>query len=165
MDIYGYRFRSICLIVLMFIGGAAYSTAGGWGFFNFFFVLNIIYLIVTGKLERSLSRYILKLIMSFLLFIVIFAAGTLGCYFSGLFGTLSGPEPAATADYVINSAFYEISALSTVGLMPKIIQDEGIYYNFMAYATLAFSMLIGRLYYIVFPFLVSPGTEEGTSNG
>jgi Trk-type K+ transport system membrane component len=163
--IYGYRWRSICMITLMFIGGAAYSTAGGWGFFNFFFALHVIYLIVTGKLERALSKYILKLIASFLLFFAIFVGGTLGCYYSELFGTLSGPEPAAVADYLMNSAFYEISALSTVGLMPDVVQDRGIYYNNIAYVTLAISMLIGRLYYIIFPFLISPDVGEGKRNG
>lgn len=162
MNIYHYRERSMYIIALMFIGGAAYSTAGGWGFFNFFFVLHVLYLILTGKLERALSKYILKLIMSFLLFFSIFALGTLGCYASGLFGSLSGPEPAAAADYVMNSAFYEISALSTVGLMPEdMIQDGGIYYNLMAYVVLVFSMLAGRLYFVIFPFLVSPNDEGG----
>lgn len=155
-EIYEYRFRNIYIIVLMFIGGAAYSTAGGWGFFNFFCILYAFYLILTGKLERVLTKYILGLILSFLIFFSIFAIGTVLCYHSGLFGKLSGPEPAAVTDYVINSAFYEISALSTVGLMPdSMIQDEGIYHNDLAYWTLAVSMLIGRLYYIIFPFLVS----------
>lgn len=165
-NIYRYRLRGIYTIVLMFIGGAAYSTAGGWGFFNFFFVLYVIYLIVTGKLERALTKYVLRLILSFLVFLSIFATGTILCHISGLFGTLSYPEPAAVADYVMNSAFYEISALSTVGLMPNILQNAGIYYNNLAYWTLAISMLIGRLYYIIFPFLVSPTIpKEGTSDG
>jgi Trk-type K+ transport system membrane component len=161
-EIYSYRLRSISLIVLMFIGGAAYSTAGGWGFFNFFFALSVIYLILTGKLERALSKYILKLIMSFLLFLLIFVVLTIGCYLSGLFGTFSGPEPAAVGDYLMNSAFYEISALSTVGLMPEIVQNGSIYQNNGAYAILVISMLVGRLYYIIFPFIVSPSDEEET---
>lgn len=163
IDIYQYRLHSIYIIILMFIGGAAYSTAGGWGFFSFFCSLYAIYLIITGKLERVLTRYILQLILSFLLFFSIFALGTLLCYLSGIFGTFSDTdsEPAAIADYAINSAFYEISALSTVGLMPdSMIQNEDIYYNNLAYGTLAGSMLVGRLYYIIFPFLLSPASEE-----
>ena len=96
----------------------------------------------------------------FLVFLSIFAIGTILCYISGLFGTLFCPEPAAVADYVMNSAFYEISALSTVGLMPNVLQDAGIYYNNLAYWTLAISMMIGRLYYIIFPFLVSPAIPK-----
>ena len=159
--IYQYRLRCIYMIVLMFIGGSAYSTAGGWGFFSFFCSLYAIYLIITGKLERVLTKYILQLILSFIIFFSIFIVGTFFCYKSGLFGTFSGSDPAAIADYIINSAFYEISALSTVGLMPdSMLQDGGIYYYDLAYWTLAGSMLIGRLYYIIFPFLLSSGSEE-----
>ncbi|MBU7045629.1 MAG: hypothetical protein HXS54_04265 [Theionarchaea archaeon] len=161
--IYEYRFRNIFLMMLMFIGGASYSTAGGWGFFNFFCIISGFFLVLRGKLERALAKYILGLLLYLTIFFLIFAIGTTICYYSGLFGTLSGPEPAAVADYVINSAFYEISALSTVGLMPdSMLQDEGIYYHDLAYWTLAVSMLIGRLYYIVFPFFVSLfAPEEG----
>jgi Trk-type K+ transport system membrane component len=158
---YEYRIRSIYTIVLMFIGGAVYSTAGGWGFFNFYCVIFAFYLITNGKLEKVLVKYILGIVLSFLIFFSIFAIGTVLCYYSGLFGTISGPEPSAVADYVIDSAFYEISALSTVGLMPdSMIQSEGIYYNGLAYWTLAISMLIGRLYYIVFPLLAALITPE-----
>jgi hypothetical protein len=100
-----------------------------------------------------------------LVFFSIFVIGTFFCYQSELFGTFSsGPQPAAVADYVINSAFYEISALSTVGLMPNsMIQNSDIYYHGKAYWTLAISMLIGRLYYIIFPFLISFfDSREGT---
>lgn len=160
--IYKYRVRNIYIFVLMFIGGASYSTAGGWGFFNFFFVLYVLYLIINGKLEKSLTKYIIKLILSFLLFFLIFAIGTICCYESELFGTFSESEPSQITDYIMNSAFYEISALSTVGLMPNMIQKGDIYYSNIAYLTLAISMLIGRLYYIIFPFIVSPATlKEG----
>ena len=161
-EIYGDRLQKIYMIVLMFIGGATYSTAGGWGFFNFFCIIYAFFLILNGKTERVLKKYILRLILSFLIFFGLFVLGTVGCYMSGLFGTLSGPEPASVVDYVVNSAFFEISALSTAGLMPdSMLQGDGIYYNTLAYITLAVSMLIGRLYYIIFPFLVLLITPEG----
>lgn len=155
-DIYTYRFRSVYIIILMFVGGAAYSTAGGWGFFNILCIFHAFYLTLTGKLERVLVKYMRGLIVSFLIFFLIFSFGTYVCYRSSLFGKLSGPEPATVTDYVINSAFYEISALSTVGLMPSsMIQDRDIYYHGSAYGMLVISMLVGRLYYMIVPFIVS----------
>lgn len=160
--IFGFRLRSIYMITLMFIGGAAYSTAGGWGFFSFWCIMSALYLITTGKLERVLTRYLIGLILSFIIFFSVFAIGTTLCYKSELFGTIAGPDPEAVADYVINAAFYEISALSTVGLMPDYMISNGdIYHNNLAYWTLAISMLIGRLYYIIFPFLVTLIAPEG----
>ena len=160
-EIYEYRGHNLYIITLMFIGGAAYSTAGGWGFFSFWCIISAVYLIITGKLERVLTKYIIGLILSFMIFFSIFTVGTVLCYKSRLFGTISEPEPEAVADYIINSAFYEISALSTVGLMPDyIVTNESIYDNSLAYWTLALSMLIGRLYYIIFPFIVSLITPE-----
>ncbi|MGC1123132.1 MAG: potassium transporter TrkG [Candidatus Methanofastidiosia archaeon] len=152
-----YRERCIYMIILMFIGGAAYSTAGGWGFFNLLCLTYAIILILTGKFERVLVKYIRALAVSFFIFFFIFIVGTFVCYSSGLFGNLrSGPEPAEAADYLIDSAFYEISALSTVGFMPEtMLQDEGVYHNGRVYCMLLFSMLVGRLYYMAFPFLVS----------
>jgi Trk-type K+ transport system membrane component len=152
-----YRERCIYMIILMFIGGAAYSTAGGWGFFNLLCLGYAIILILTGKFERVLVKYIRALAVSFFIFFFIFVAGTLVCFNSGLFGNLhSGPEPAEAVDYLIDSAFYEISALSTVGFMPEtMLQDEGVYYSGQVYCMLLVSMLVGRLYYMAFPFLVS----------
>ncbi|KYK34679.1 MAG: hypothetical protein HXS48_15400 [Theionarchaea archaeon] len=155
--IYYYRFRSIYIIALMFIGGASYSTAGGWGFFNVLCIIYAFYLILTGKFEKALTKYIRGLVLSFLIFFSIFAIGTFFCYESGLFGMFSpDSEPAAIADYVINAAFYEISALSTVGLMPSsMIQNSDIYYHNLAYGALLISMLIGRIYYMIIPFILS----------
>ena len=156
--IYQYRVQNIYVLVLMFIGGAAYSTAGGWGFFNLYCIMHAFYLIVIGKFERGLLRYIFGLVLSFMIFFSIFAAGTFLCYKSGLFETFSTSESVSITDYLIPSAFYEISALSTVGLMPHyncMSPNDSIYYHNLAYWTLAISMLIGRLYYIIFPFLVS----------
>ena len=174
-EIYRYRIRNVYTIVLMFIGGAGYSTAGGWGFFNVFTIIYILYLILTGKMRtlhligseksrRGVNRVVLALFLSFIIFFSIFIIGTILLYTSGLFGLFSGPEPAAVTDYVINSAFYEISALSTVGLTPEYMLLNGsIYYNNLAYWTLTVSMLIGRIYYIIFPFLFSLIiSEEGT---
>jgi len=156
--IYRRPLQDVYMIVLMFIGGAAYSTAGGWGFFNAYCIIYALYLVVTGKFERGLLKYIFGLILSFIIFFSIFAIGTFLCYRSGLFGTFLDPESTSITDYIIPSAFYEISALSTVGLMPSynnMSLSIDIYYHNLAYWTLAISMLIGRLYYIIFPFLVS----------
>ncbi len=162
--IYGYRFRSIYIIMLMFVGGAAYSTAGGWGFFNLLCIAYALYLTLTGKLEKVLIKYIRGLVLSLLIFSLFFAVGTYFCYRSELFGEFSpDSEPAAVADCIMNSAFYEISALSTVGLMPdSMVRDTGIYEHNWAYGMLVISMLFGRLYYMLFPFLVSfIDTREG----
>jgi Trk-type K+ transport system membrane component len=170
-EIYLFRIRNVYAIALMFIGGAAYSTAGGWGFFNVFTIIYILYLIVTGKIQtiqisgkksrRWRNRVFLTLVLSFSIFFLIFSIGTVSLYLSGLFGSFSGPEPAAIADYVVNSAFYEISALSTVGLAPDyLLPDSSIYCNNLAYWTLVISMLVGRIFYILFPFLLYLATPE-----
>ena len=67
-EIYEYRGHNLYIITLMFIGGAAYSTAGGWGFFSFWCIISAVYLIITGKLERVLTKYIIGLILSFMIF-------------------------------------------------------------------------------------------------
>ena len=157
-EIYQYPRQYIFIIVLMFVGGAAYSTAGGWGFFNLYCIIHSFYLIIIGKFERALLKYIFGLILSFLVFFSIFAIGTFFCYKSGLFGRIPDAESTSIIEYILPSAFYEISALSTVGLMPEyepMLQNGSIYYNDTAYWTLIISMLIGRLYYIIFPFLIS----------
>ena len=172
-EIHQYRMRNVYAIALMFIGGAAYSTAGGWGFFNIYTVIYILYLILAGRIytlhmigskksRKGVSRLVLVLILSFIIFFSIFVIGTVLLYASGLFGSFSGSEPAAITDYIINSAFYEISALSTSGLAPDyVLQSTGIYYNSLAYWTLTVSMLVGRTYYIILPFLLSLFLPEG----
>lgn len=160
-----YRLHDIFLIILMFIGGAAYSTAGGWGFFNFVCILWALYLVANRRIEELLSRFIFLLFLSFVFFFLCFAIGTVSCYSSGLFKASSSQERPAY-DELINSAFYEISALSTVGLMPDytarksnettpayIIEKSDIYSNTWAYLTLAISMLVGRLFDILYPFI------------
>jgi len=163
-EFYWYRLQKIYLIGLMFIGGAAYSTAGGWGFFNVFCIARYIRYKIRRKKFRGILKFHLSGIMlSFIVFFSIFVIGTLLCYKSGFPGAFSDPEPATVADHIINSAFYEISALSTVGLMPEsMLQNAGIYYNDSAYWTLTISMLIGRLYRILFPILVLSSGEVGT---
>ncbi|KYK38159.1 MAG: hypothetical protein AYK18_07950 [Theionarchaea archaeon DG-70] len=159
---YRYRFRCIYLIMLMFIGGAAYSTAGGFGFSNaIHFIRQTVYLFygTRKRIRRVLMDYFNEMSV-FLLFLLVFATGTLLCYISGLFGIFSS-EGSTTITYrLINSAFYEISALSTVGLMPdSMLLNDGIYYHNLVYWTLIVSMLIGRLYrilYLIPLFLRSP---------
>jgi Trk-type K+ transport system membrane component len=161
VELFRYRIHDLYLIILMFIGGAAYSTAGGWGFFNFIGILFAIYLIANKRLEKSLTEYIVALLVSFFIFAGIFALGTLACYYSGLFNVISG-EVAPFFDRMINSAFYEISALSTVGLMPNYtVNGSTIYSNNIAYITLALSMLVGRLFDIVYPFILLSFWYEG----
>ena len=94
----------------------------------------------------------------FILFFLIFAIGTAICYESGLFGTPSDSGPAPRVDRIIDSAFYEISALSTVGLMPdSMLSNGGIYTNNLVYWALVVSMLFGRLYRILFALLIVRG--------
>jgi Trk-type K+ transport system membrane component len=151
--IFRYRLHDIFLIILMFIGGAAYSTAGGWGFFNFVCILWALYLVANRRIEELLSRFIFLLFLSLVFFFLCFAVGTVSCYSSGLFDASSSQKTPAF-DKLINSAFYEISALSTVGLMPDYtIRESNIYSNTRAYLTLAISMLVGRLFDILYPFI------------
>jgi Trk-type K+ transport system membrane component len=163
VGIFRYRLHDIFLIILMFIGGAAYSTAGGWGFFNFVCILWAIYLIANRRREELLIRFVFLLFLSFVIFFLCFAVGTVSCYFSGLFNASSNQETPAF-DTLINSAFYEISALSTVGLMPNYtINKSNIYSNTRAYLTLAISMLVGRLFDILYPFIALMLSFEGES--
>jgi hypothetical protein len=117
-------------------------------------ILWAIYLIGHKRLEKSLTKFIIQLIMSLLFFSTVFVIGTLACYYSGLFDISSSQETPAMG-VMINSAFYEISALSTVGLMPNYTaHGENIYSNTGAYLALASSMLIGRLFDILYPFFI-----------
>jgi Trk-type K+ transport system membrane component len=148
------KLQGIYMIALMFIGGAPYSTAGGWGLFNFMSICFVLYLFISGKFGRVLPRFALAPILSYLFFFSIFAVGTLLCYESGLFSTFPYSLDRK-ADQVLNSAFCEISALSTVGLMPShAVSGADIYSNNLAYLTLLLSMLVGRVFDIIFPLLI-----------
>lgn len=154
-----YQLWAICLIILMFIGGAAYSTAGGFGFFSILFIIKCFNKFRRRKKMHKIAlRHFLEELQIFIVFFLIFAIGTAICYESGLFGIPSSSGPATRASYIIDSAFYEISALSTVGLMPNsMLSNGGIYTNNLVYWVLVVSMLYGRLYRIYFALLIVRG--------
>jgi len=131
------------LIILMFIGGCGFSTAGGLKVFRLFHLVDI--KAYFSKIKRSeLSRQSKKELLSTLIILALFPA----------ISAITGAHLAAIEDVPYQDAFFEAAGIITTGgLSAGIIDSET---DPATMIVLGFLMIFGRLEIIAIIYIFVP---------
>jgi trk system potassium uptake protein TrkH len=131
------------LIILMFIGGCGFSTAGGLKIFRLFHLVDI--KAYFSKIKRSeLSRQSKKELLSTLIILALFPA----------ISAITGAHLAAIEDVPYQDAFFEAAGIITTGgLSAGIIDSET---DPATMIVLGFLMIFGRLEIIAIIYIFVP---------
>jgi trk system potassium uptake protein TrkH len=131
------------LIILMFIGGCGFSTAGGFKIFRLFHLKNCIYLL--SKIKRDkLSKQAKKEIISTLIILALFPT----------IAGITGMHLAEIEDVPYQDAFFEaVGVITTGGLSAGVIDFDT---DPATKIVLGFLMIFGRLEIIAIIYIFVP---------
>jgi len=131
------------LIILMFIGGCGFSTAGGLKIFRLFHLKDVRYLVSKVK-RKNLSTQAKKEVISTLIIIALFPT----------IAAITGLHLAAIEDVSYEIAFFEaVGVITTGGLSAGVIDTDT---DAATKIVLGFLMIFGRLEIIAIIYIFVP---------